>query len=334
MGGRVTGGTGAFEAPAAMLTPHVRARGCAPDQAAVLAGRVFADHQLRLMQPDGFDFALHANRIGSMSVARISFGTSVAIRAEGPVGKLIFGMVGAGHADMSQRGARYALDAGRVWASTPGVPVSISSSRDFDLSAVFVRPSAVRDHLGQLLGHEVTREIVFAAADESSSGIASVVAMLSRALADTAEQTFLPPLVTAHLDQLTLTTLLLSYPHSYSEQLHWHGTPGTPRTVRVVEHALRDRPEYPWTIGELAQRAKMSGRAVQLAFQKHVGMSPFDMLRQIRLERAHEDLLNPIEGDTVTAIAQRWGFSHLGRFAAAYKRRYQVAPSETLRRSR
>jgi transcriptional regulator GlxA family with amidase domain len=37
----------------------------------------------------------------------------------------------------------------------------------------------------------------------------------------------------------------------------------------------------------------MSGRALQLAFQRHVGMSPFDMLRKIRLERTHDDLRNP-----------------------------------------
>jgi transcriptional regulator GlxA family with amidase domain len=37
----------------------------------------------------------------------------------------------------------------------------------------------------------------------------------------------------------------------------------------------------------------MSGRAVQLAFQRHAGISPFDMLRRIRLERMHDDLRNP-----------------------------------------
>ena len=35
--------------------------------------------------------------------------------------------------------------------------------------------------------------------------------------------------------------------------------------------------------------------------------------------------------DTATAIAQRWGFPHYGRFAAQYRRAYGCAPADTLR---
>jgi transcriptional regulator GlxA family with amidase domain len=55
-------------------------------------------------------------------------------------------------------------------------------------------------------------------------------------------------------------------------------------------------------------------------------------LRQIRLTRAHEELRQARPGRTTVAlVAHRWGFSHLGRFAAAYRERYGVAPSGTLR---
>jgi AraC-like DNA-binding protein len=30
-------------------------------------------------------------------------------------------------------------------------------------------------------------------------------------------------------------------------------------------------------------------------------------------------------------VAMRWGFTHLGRFAGAYRDRYGVTPSQTLR---
>ncbi|WP_278258467.1 helix-turn-helix domain-containing protein [Nocardioides convexus] len=44
----------------------------------------------------------------------------------------------------------------------------------------------------------------------------------------------------------------------------------------------------------------------------------------------HADLLAGRVG-TVGEAASRWGFTHLGRFAAAYRGRYGVAPSDTLR---
>ncbi|WP_363094775.1 helix-turn-helix domain-containing protein, partial [Pseudonocardia sp. 73-21] len=34
---------------------------------------------------------------------------------------------------------------------------------------------------------------------------------------------------------------------------------------------------------------------------------------------------------SVADIASHWGFTHLGRFAAAYRERYGCVPSETLR---
>ncbi|MFP5456117.1 MAG: helix-turn-helix domain-containing protein, partial [Alphaproteobacteria bacterium] len=35
---------------------------------------------------------------------------------------------------------------------------------------------------------------------------------------------------------------------------------------------------------------------------------------------------------TVSELALEWGFTHLGRFSAEYRRRFQELPSETLRR--
>ena len=49
--------------------------------------------------------------------------------------------------------------------------------------------------------------------------------------------------------------------------------------------------------------------------------------------RAHADLLaaTPGDGQTVTAIAERWGFPSASRFTARYRQAYGVPPSRTLR---
>jgi AraC-like DNA-binding protein len=35
---------------------------------------------------------------------------------------------------------------------------------------------------------------------------------------------------------------------------------------------------------------------------------------------------------TVTDVAERWGFGHLGNFALHYRKRFGESPSQTLRR--
>lgn len=53
----------------------------------------------------------------------------------------------------------------------------------------------------------------------------------------------------------------------------------------------------------------------------------------MRLARVRDALLaaDPV-GASVTAAATAWGFTHLGRFSEAYRRRYGELPSVTLRR--
>ena len=60
--------------------------------------------------------------------------------------------------------------------------------------------------------------------------------------------------------------------------------------------------------------------------EKNVG----ELLADIRLARVREELLHGTENATVTGVAMRWGFTHTGRFAAAYRRKYGESPSQTL----
>ena len=53
-------------------------------------------------------------------------------------------------------------------------------------------------------------------------------------------------------------------------------------------------------------------------------------LRQVRLERAREDLL--LGRGPVSEIAYHWGFTNLGRFATQYRTRFSELPSETVAR--
>jgi transcriptional regulator GlxA family with amidase domain len=59
-------------------------------------------------------------------------------------------------------------------------------------------------------------------------------------------------------------------------------------------------------------------------------------LKTVRLARAHADLRQSSveEGVTVAAVAYRWGFGNLGRFAADYRREFGRSPSEVLRAPR
>ena len=105
------------------------------------------------------------------------------------------------------------------------------------------------------------------------------------------------------------------------------GTVG--RAVAFVEERARDD----IGVADIAAAAFVTVRAVQLAFRHYLDTTPLAYLRQVRLERAHHELMEADpDRTTVTAIAADWRFTNASRFSAYYRAAYGVPPTETLRR--
>jgi AraC-like DNA-binding protein len=102
-----------------------------------------------------------------------------------------------------------------------------------------------------------------------------------------------------------------------------------PRTVTRVLELIDADPGSPLVLADLAAHAGVSARRLQQSFQEHMGCTPTEHLRAVRLDRARHDVLHT--DLPISAIAARWGFGNLGRFAAAYRRAYGSSPREARR---
>jgi AraC-like DNA-binding protein len=134
--------------------------------------------------------------------------------------------------------------------------------------------------------------------------------------------------------RLLAATMLQVFPNTYADAVDDSGDTldtSPPLLRRAIEfmHANCAR-----DIGmtDVARALNVTPRAVQYMFRRHLDISPMTYLRQIRLRRAHRDLMagDPTR-DTVAAIAIRWGFAHTGRFSQAYRAEFGQSPSVTLR---
>ncbi|MFO1166634.1 MAG: AraC family transcriptional regulator [Rhodoblastus sp.] len=90
----------------------------------------------------------------------------------------------------------------------------------------------------------------------------------------------------------------------------------------------------PLRLDEISATAGVSTRCLQIAFQRALGMTPWQYLTRVRLEAARRCLSVGRDDASVTAIALNAGFSHLGEFARQYRQRYGERPSDTHRRAR
>lgn len=107
---------------------------------------------------------------------------------------------------------------------------------------------------------------------------------------------------------------------------------GSAETLRRAVEFIEAEAGSDIGLADIARAACVTGRAVQLAFRRHLDTTPTAYLRSVRLARAHRELLEaaPESGLTVTDIALRWGFAGPGRFARYYRETFGVLPSETL----
>ncbi len=108
---------------------------------------------------------------------------------------------------------------------------------------------------------------------------------------------------------------------------------GYPVYLKRAEDYILAHLEAPTSLADLAEVAGVSAYTLSKAFHKRHGTSPMRFLKQRRLEAAQRALLaaEP-RRTTVTDVAMRFGFWHLGGFSKDYRQAFQELPSETLRR--
>lgn len=87
------------------------------------------------------------------------------------------------------------------------------------------------------------------------------------------------------------------------------------------------------TIVDICRYVGVSERALQYAFRAYADRSPLAYLRLCRLNQVRGGLSQPAtQATTVTEVATRHGFFHLGKFARDYRLHFGEPPSETLAR--
>ena len=87
------------------------------------------------------------------------------------------------------------------------------------------------------------------------------------------------------------------------------------------------------TRDELADTAGVSIRSLNRAFEKRYGSGPMAFVRHRRLDACYTRLLGSEPGaTTVSDVATSYGFSHLGKFAVAYKKAFGESPSTSLKK--
>ena len=294
-------------------------------------------HLSLLTDPDSFSTTLRGGRVGSAALKDIVVDADTAIDCGEECEAYRVFLVRSGRAAGAHRGLFAGGIAGSAAVYQPEGLAALHWDAGSEILLFKMDRSAVEDALSHALGRQVTSQPDFAPLMPTNTAAArSWINMVTVF----AEQFFHPdglihqPLVGLPFVDSLVRGFLLAADHSLRNALAGQEHSVAPRAIRTAVDVIEAEAHLPLTLSAIAARSQVSARSLQQGFKRHLGMSPMSYLREVRLRRAHQTLL---ESDpsavTVASVAYDWGFTNLGRFAAAHAARYREQPAKTLRRS-
>ncbi|SCG54016.1 AraC family transcriptional regulator [Micromonospora humi] len=297
--------------------------------------RLYVGHEFRLHRvARRFNYRQEAAGTGPIVVGRVRYGMDADVRLE-PLDHLLIVALRAGRLETRDGRDVTRTGPGDVLLHQVGRPLT-NICLHFDLDSVNLELPAVTEVAAARTGIDP--------AHFRFEAMTPVSASMSRLWQDTTaylnrlftgpEEHWAGPLAARAAADLAASVALATFPNTAMAVSR--GSGGARLTAGPVRRAvsfIETHVGEPITATRIAEAARVTPRALQAAFRRHLGTTPTAYLRQARLDRAHRDLLaaDPARGDTVTAIARRWGFLHSGRFAADYRAAHGRSPGETLR---
>ncbi|HHR5901210.1 TPA: AraC family transcriptional regulator [Providencia alcalifaciens] len=305
-----------------------------PEEIKSMVGRVMKPHQFQLLnQHQRLDARMHYIPMGDISLSRLRYGADVVITP----GQLEdFFLV-----QMPLSGSAIIESGGKTVESTPLMASLLSPEEstvmrwnsDNDQFMLRISRSLLERTLVGQLGHTLDKPLVFELGFAWQSCIAWRTLM--NYLIECATRTpdlLQHKLITTQVEQLVSVTLLSTHQHNYLEDSGMRRATIRPRHVRRVQEYLEAHAHEPITVEQLAHIAGVSLRSLYAGFKEFLDISPMQYLRDLRMERVRAELMSG-EATSVTGVALRWGFAHMGRFSAEYKQRYGESPSQSMKKA-
>jgi AraC-like DNA-binding protein len=296
---------------------------------------IYSANRLHLLGHAG-DFAMHlqVKTLGRLELASLSFGAEVQLDQAPLQRTLLISTQVQGWAQVETANNRQQGGAGLMVIDPLDAAIHKRFSADSRRFHVRVPYAALEHKCAELLGRSLHKPLTFQPFVKSDCAAQRNWLNLLPVLLGHLNMPLTPAsrAMSSALEDMVLLTLLNEQPHNYQEALAATVAPLAPRHVRRAEAYMREHAATPLSLSVIAEAVGVSVRTLCDGFQRSRQQSPMQVLNGIRLDSVHDELRNAPPRASVVAIAERWGFSHAGRFARAYQTRFGELPSATLRR--
>ncbi len=269
------------------------------------------------------------------AISRVAFSRRFAQRGSSPSGMLTFGLIGKAVGEIGW--CRQSTSTGDLLLFSPGSGYESVSKPGFRGSTL----SYSEEHLEQIAADlelplnlgpyregGIALQIDPAAAEDLRRRLRRFERAVTKCSGDAGRRWIRHEL--EHEIPVRLLRLLAADPPETSLRIDGFKARAARMARDYIDAHAADAP----AIQDVCRAAGVSWRTLDYAFREVFGVTPKQYLQATRLHGARRGLHQGGPASTVTDIANNWGFWHIGKFAADYKRQFGELPSETLNSNR
>lgn len=306
-----------------------------PAQASIYGRDLWGDHRIEVTGPGEFAASYHGVLVRDVTLGYLDYSTAVRVQVAALTDDILVGLPAIGASMVMTGDQMVETSPVQAFIGQSGRSLVMTCSEPTGHLIVRIDRRAIETHLSRLLGHTVDQPLRFAPGFDLSTGAGSrwnlAVQMVQAELLEP-DSLIHRGVGVGAVEEFLMSALLYSQASNYQDGLVGASPQVSPAVLAAIDYIDRHL-TLPMTVGEVAEAVDLSVRSLQNQFRTDLHQTPTNYIRSRRLDRARSDLAdaNPASGATVTDIASRWGFTHLGRFSVVYKSRFGESPSQTLR---
>lgn len=266
-------------------------------------------------------------KFSSLDLCRLSYGGSVRVTSAALENIYHLQVLLSGHCRSVCRGQEHFYLPGELLLINPDDPVDLTYSDDCEKFIVRLPVNLFEASCAEQHWTRPAEGIRFAQTQRDINGILNLLTLVC----DEAETAGSLLHVQEHYERILGSKLLSLLSNNVQRvSVQDQGSSFEHLAQFIEEHLTQDI-----SIAQLISVAMVGERSLYTLFERHVGTSPKDYVRQRKLERIHALLRDPaLKARSVTEVAMDHGFLHLGRFAECYRQRFGELPSVTFKRYR
>ncbi|AFJ46313.1 AraC family transcriptional regulator [Shimwellia blattae] len=294
-------------------------------------------HCLNIPGKGNLDFRYEGHRLNLLSIGVIGYGTDASIGIEQHQALRCFSL------SLPVEGQQMLLKNGVEVVSDHqlGVIINPHENQTLDIEGrcrkiqISIPSHLVSAVLENLLGTPLSVPLIFTSAMNLNDRKTHSWWRLTQNLLNEMEcagSLFDLGLIQRDYENILIKSLLMTQQHNYSSALAEALARTPPHYVLLACKFIEHHARQDICLADIVLASGVHKLKLFEGFKRHLNISPVAYLRQYRMMRIREEIINDGCRKNISEIAMCWGMTHLSRFSGEYKTLFGESPRKTAER--